>query len=623
MGGHNLRNPVYLKIAKTKKVKKFIEKKFNLLSEQTIDDKMTTTNSIFVLLPADIFYIILNFLLFECRDDRQVFKFSSEWRNFCNTSKKYGDNWKKKTQIINLKPLYSDKFCKSSKFRERIYGMIESAQEQINLNFNHSWSNRRINLSCCQDGVRQIVADGCMFSALPCFPIDYLSLRMCAVQHVPSTLSPIRRFHCSGSTFKNLSFVDVCKLNILEEAAFENVKLENYSQLAHLQSLSISLCESITDVSYFQKIRKLKIHYCINVIDVSSLGNVHELVLVGCHGITDVSSLGRVYHLSLSDCENIRDVSALGNVHMLNLDCCPEVMDISALANVYEIHLNEFKGNDVSGLLNVVKLVLHFSLYVTDISMLTKLEVLDLYRCPGITRFEGLDHLKEFSIDGYYSDLVEYRGDPLPFKIPSSTAIELFLHLTKFTARGMILEPETPIDVEPSSASSSSASIGVSISINWQHFGNLRALELVSCPFQSFPKTFPQLRSLKISHCEELVSLILEGLPSLLEFSLEGCENIKAFHFISLAINDKPNTVTVVKLSACNLVDVFISRKVNDLRLVSCPELVKVTIQNAVGRLSVTDCPKLKNVNNLAPINIIFNSCNLEENYSLAFYEDD
>jgi hypothetical protein len=583
---------------------------------------MTMTESVFVLLPADIFYVILNFLLFECRDDREVFKFSSEWRNFCNTSKKYGVNWKKKTQIINLKPLYSDKFCKSSKFRERIYGMIESAQQQLNLNFNHSWSDRRINLNCCNDGVRQIVADGCTFRELPCFPIDYLSLRMCVVQHFPSTLPPIRRFHCSGSTFEKLSFLDVCNLNILEEAVFENVKLENYPKLAHLQSLCISLCDSITDVSCFEKIGKVKIHYCRNVTDVSSLGNVHELVLVGCHGITDVSALGRVYHLSLSDCENIRDVSALGNVHMLNLDCCPEVIDLSALTNVYEIHLNEFKGNDVSGLLNVVKLVLHFSLFVKDITMLIKLEVLDLYRSPGITRFEGLDNLKDLSIDGYYSDLVEYRAVPLPFIIACSTAFELFLHLSKFTARGMILEPEEPSEVQPSS-SSSSASIVVSIPITWQLFGNLQTLELVSCPFQNFPKTFPQLRVLKISHCEELVSLILEGLPSLSEFSLEGCENIKAFRFPSLSANDKPNTVKVVNVSACNLVDVIISRKVNDLRMLSCPELVNVTIQNMVGRLSITNCPKLKKVNNLSPINIIFNSCNLEENYSLAYYEDD
>jgi hypothetical protein len=84
-----------------------------------------------VSLPTDIFYHVFNFLLPESRDDRQVFKFSADWRNFGNASKNHFSYWKKQTQIINLKPLNSDKFSRSSKFRERIYGLVENAQEQL------------------------------------------------------------------------------------------------------------------------------------------------------------------------------------------------------------------------------------------------------------------------------------------------------------------------------------------------------------------------------------------------------------------------------------------------------------------------------------------------------------
>jgi hypothetical protein len=85
--------------------------------------------------------------------------------------------WKKQTQIIDLKSLYSDKFCTSSKFRERIYRLVENAQEQLVLNFNRSGSfGRLINLNCCnQTGVGAIV-EGCSFNSLPCFPLDYPSL---------------------------------------------------------------------------------------------------------------------------------------------------------------------------------------------------------------------------------------------------------------------------------------------------------------------------------------------------------------------------------------------------------------------------------------------------------------
>jgi hypothetical protein len=233
---------------------------------------------------TDIAYIIADFLLQEARDDHQVFKFSFDWRNFCNTNKTHFNTWKKQTQIINLQPLYSNKFSKSSEFRQR---MVENAQEQLVLNFaSYGAYGRSEDLACC-NRVSGIVAFKYAFSGFPCFPLDYLSLTDCDIKQANSNCLPIRKFYCKGPIFNDLPVADVSKLNITEEASFDDVELTNYHHLAHLQLLSISECDSITDVSSFKNIRKLKFHRCTSLVDVHGLGNVYDLTITHCRLVID------------------------------------------------------------------------------------------------------------------------------------------------------------------------------------------------------------------------------------------------------------------------------------------------------------------------------------------------
>jgi hypothetical protein len=542
-------------------------------------------------LPADIFYHISNFLLLDGRDERQVFKFSNDWRNFCNTSKSLFSDWKKQTQIINLKPLYSDKFSRSSKFRERICGLVENAQEQLVLNFKRELNAELVQLNGC-NGVSEIVANYCTFHALPCFPLDYLSLKYCEIQEIKPNQSAVRRFNCFGSRLEGLTEIDVNKLNILEEASFYNMELMDYQKLAHLRSLSISLSNSITDVSCFKNIPKLSLDGCANVVDVSSLCNVGELALTNCNGITDVSSLGRVYNLDLSGCENIRDVSALGNVHILNLEYCTGVTDVSALTNVHEIKLNDFHGNDISGLKSAHVLTVMDAPHIIDISMLRKVKILDLFGCPGIVNFDGLDNVKEFSIDS---------ADTL------KTGIQLFRHLSKLTAYGL-----KHFDSDSSSIANTS-----------DFFYNLRSLSLRECYFETFPNTLVQLRSLQLNDCMDISSLVLD-LPFLIQLHVEWCRNLGIVHLTAGTTGGKTkqSTVATVKLSSCSPVRVIISRKVIDLCLVSCTDLVHLTIKNNIGRLSIIDCPKLNDLQALAPINSLVFSDKDNYDYSLSDYED-
>jgi hypothetical protein len=153
-----------------------------------------------------------------------------------------------------------------------------------------------VNLNDCK-GVREIAATSCTFHALPCFRLGYLSLAYCKIQEIKQSQSAVRRLNCWLSRLEGLIEIDVSKLNILEEASFYRMELMNYQNLGHLRSLSISLSNSITDVSYFKNISKLSLHWCVSVTDVSGLCNVHELSLKNCNGITDVSSFGKSLQL--------------------------------------------------------------------------------------------------------------------------------------------------------------------------------------------------------------------------------------------------------------------------------------------------------------------------------------
>jgi len=57
----------------------------------------------------------------------------------------------------------------------------------------------------------------------------------------------------------------------------------------------------------------------VGVSDVSALDGdgMETLELSGCYRVTDVSSLGRLHTLWLSGCTGVRDVSALGALNTL------------------------------------------------------------------------------------------------------------------------------------------------------------------------------------------------------------------------------------------------------------------------------------------------------------------
>jgi Leucine-rich repeat (LRR) protein len=396
-------------------------------------------------IPHDLLYFVANFLLAEPEQNKLIFKFSRNWRNFMNTSKQYFAGWKHHSQVVTLQGLYADIFFTYPRFRERISRSVKNLVEQLEIDYR--WSSYEVNEKKQEidlgnvKGLKRLMIADCAVTNLP-YVSEEILLRRCKISPVQD-LAP-RRFEAYVSQFSCADSV-INWIKSIEEVTLTHLD-QNYACYAPLTgSIAVRASPSITDVTCFQNVKILKFCYCDNITDVSSLGNVYELSLSHCIGVTDVSALGKVYNLDLSGCCYVTDVSALGNVHTLNLrgcsvtdvsalgnvhtlslDGCDAVTDLSALKNVKEFSFRSFDGDDLSDLQNVEKLSIVNAFSVSDISMLKKVKELNIHGISHISSFHGLTNLRKLEIGEFDPD-----GDdgPLPFSINSG--VEVFNNLTE------------------------------------------------------------------------------------------------------------------------------------------------------------------------------------------------
>jgi hypothetical protein len=333
-------------------------------------------------LPQDVLCSIANYLLPEPEQNKRIFHYSYDWRNFLNSNKEYFGKWKKESQILVLGDSDARRFRDLKEFRERIYQCIENPRFQLDVVFDEREKDRRsvIDLQLFEN-VRKIHSKYYDCVAPPVINADDIFLVDYRIQDLS---------FCSN--IKSVTFVQSPEAleGIFDFSVFQNIEkgifglgslysTTNHHLLSNLKSLVLCRCSAITDVSCFQ--------------------NIPHLTLNWCSGITDVSCLGRVHTLNLMGCSNIRDVSALGRVHTLDLSYCDNATDLSALEWVYSLTLgDEFLGTDLSGLTNIVILNIRGASSVTDITMLQSLQVLNITGCRGITSLSGLTRLKELWI---------------------------------------------------------------------------------------------------------------------------------------------------------------------------------------------------------------------------------
>jgi hypothetical protein len=502
---------------------------------------------------------------------------------------------KRQTRMLVLERRYADKYLRSAKFKQRILSLISNPVDQLELRF--KFTKLQNDIKDILNGVKTVVADNCSVEGYPS-AVNELILNQCSLSQLPPRDLSVNKFtmkDCNISTALEKNIIDVSCLNIVEEASFSVMELQNYQFLAHLKSLTIEFTSSVTDVSCFKDIVKLKFNQCHYITDVSSLANVHELELLSCDGIADVSFLGNVHSLSLYGCENVRDVSALGNVSILNLSHCKQVKDVSALTNVSELYLVAFQGNDLSGLDNVVKLVVGSSPFITDISKLQIVEELYMEHCIHVSGFEGLNELRKLAIGNGL-------GAPRPFRITSGK--EIFQQLEELTAISV------DFDGDPDKEATDKTEEDT-MKLCWQDFPNVRSLNLQGCAFNRFPSLlFSRLYSLTLSRCQDIS--VIPYLPALGRLVIENCLELTRLH-ISPVVNDNEKDqsndpkqefpISSVSIHACSsLEQMKISRKISELLIANCRSLSSLVVERQVNSLLCKNCTKLKEVPSSAPV---------------------
>jgi hypothetical protein len=526
--------------------------------------------------PRDVLYLVANYLLANEEQNKQIFRFSADWRNFMNCSIAHFGEWKKQSQVVVLPTLYADKFRKSLKFRQRILQAIANPFLQLELHDAALYSNTTptgLDGEFCR-----LVLHSFHINYFPVVS-DELCLQRCNVESFQNC-PPIRKLTLeeviigTNPISNGSSTLDISLVTIREEADFAYMNLLNYQTLSHLKTISISLCDSVTDVHCFQNVKKLRFHGCPNITDVSCLSKVYDLELSACVGITDISSLGGVHILNLFESANISDISALGNVHTLDLRGCDQITDVSALKNVVELKLEDFDGDDLSGLEKVEKLGLIYSA-ASDVTMLKNLEALDIYECRSISHFQGLTKLRALTI-GLEED------DEQDSHFPIKSGLEIIRQLTSLVVTSVLFEEKE----EEEEANSSS------VKLSFHHLQNLQSLALNYCPFFGIPATLANLRSLTIYGCDKFTEL--PDLPFLRKLSLHYCANFKKLELSSRTASSNLDRVYSVDISSCfELRTVLVNRKVSRMIINGCKRLYQLTVNDSIGYLKTEACPEL------------------------------
>jgi hypothetical protein len=537
-------------------------------------NKEVRMNCYFASTPRDVLHFLADYLLPAEEQQKPIFKYSFDLRNFVNTNKSYFGEWKKKTRVMVLMTTESEMFVNSLAFRNRVLSMIDDPLEQLVLQFIY-----RILTEVSPNfpgGARKVTVEyGKIHNvSISC---QHIVFRDCTIQHLHDC-PPFRKFELRDCTVQE---GDLSSLAILEEAVFSPSHPPNLQSLAHLKFLKLYNSNSVTDVSCLRNIPKLEFVGCPNIKDISSLADVRELSLSCCEGIIDVSSLGKVHKLTFSCCDNIRDVSALGNVYELHLVHCNQVRDISRLKNVKEMHLDDFDGTDVSGLESVEKLFLSTCPGITDISMLKRIQVLTIQGCPGLASFQlsGLGKLRDLRFRG--ANTVNLA--PASARLFDYTVLE---RLSKFES----------IDMDFSVRNSELTAGTVSLI-------NLRELTLryaVNISQLLTNPTLSHLRSLNLLRCGDL--LYLPELPSLGYLTIESCNRLVTLHLV--AEQAKFPIYSVIIRNCRNLKEVKVTRKISEMKIRLCDQLRRIDAQSQIGFLRADHCHKF-NIRSDAVKNIV------------------
>jgi hypothetical protein len=571
---------------------------FNLTLKETMDQ---LDRCIFISIPQDILNILASYFLpvDECR--MPIFRYSAAWRNFMNTSKEQFGRWKKQSQLLFFNWLYSRMLCRSVPFRNRVLESVEQPDKQVMLNF--VFPDRL-------DPSIQHTVTGASSETLS--EINQFIVNSIMVQNLldldVEELLPLNWSHARKLTVMNSTQADGTFLKYLFELTItggrSGLDFKNYHLLSNLSKINISYCQTITDVSCFQKVRHLSLHGCHQISDVSALGNVRDLSLVNCRGILDVSALENVRNLNLSYCVNIRDVSNLGRVHKLNLCGCSKIHHVAALGSVYDLNLRAcYQVSDVSALRNVHILDVS-NTDVADFSSLTSVHSLTFHGFEG-SSLRGLENsvhvtvslnpLRSLDISALHVvkklEITQVTQFPRLLHLKYLKINENFFFDSSFLkVMGHVEEfvlCDNSISLLTCSSTDQNGMFG-NCFVNISLMKNLTYLELQKCKISDgLIVSLPRLETLSIQDCSDLFDLVLKDLPCLSHVYIESV----GYSRIQILEETIASVISYVKIEHCfNLEDIVLCGKVFQMKVTCCQALRGFSTTKQIGHLVVAEC---------------------------------
>jgi hypothetical protein len=513
----------------------------------------TSSPSSLIFLPRDILCFVANYFLGKDDQNKKIFQFPIDWRNFLNASKEHFGQWKKETQIFVLSVPFVETFYNSPDFREVIFKLVETPQLQVELIFDYEQfrgdtEEFKIVLKKLPS-VRKIYVDG--QKVVPSvIDVQELCLHNCSVKDL-SFFSQVKNVSFSSDSRKTI--FDFSSLQKIEKGSFEVSRCVNYQMLANLKSLELYNCDSVKDVSCFQ--------------------NIPHLVLSRCSGIIDVSSLGKCQNLNLSYCRNIRDgFSALGKVPTLDLSHCDQLTDLSALTGVLSLRFQGFKGTNFIGLEKVGFLDISESNNVSDLSVLQSVKQLNIQDCKKIFRLRELGKLKELQ--------TTWKGET---DTSSEVVMEVFPRLRKVR-----LFNECSTD---------------SLWTDQQFLSSLKNIKEISLFNWNIPNQFPvfdNLQSLEIFGCNNIPEFSVPVLSCLSRLEISYAENLTFLHLLGNSELKYPLYELIIH-ECCDLKKLQVDCRVFHCSVDICYDLKVIEVHRQIAHLKC-DSLYLKKIINQSKI---------------------
>jgi len=344
-----------------------------------------------------------------------------------------------------------------------------------------------------------------------------------------------------------------------------------------LQSLDLSGCELITDLTHLEM-----------------LNSLHSLNMVGCGRITDFApfqTLTNLESIDLSWSENVTDrtpLKALTNLRSLDLSECREFTNLASLQALISLQLLNLAGCGK----------------IADLKPLKALTGLNAVTLSGygeitdITPLQTLTNLKSLCLEGeQIADLTALQG----FTSLQSLAILGGEHITDIA----------PLKVLTGLQSLDLSGVGEIIDLTpLKTLTNLRSLDLSDCrkvaditPLESLVN----LQSLNLMWCREIFDLSpLHILTSLLSLDLYHCNKITDLTPLQELVN-----LQSLDLSSCreitDLTPLQALTNLQSLNLSNCEKITDLTPLQALTNLQSLNLSNCEKITDLTPLQAFTN----------------